>query len=225
MQVHSSGSDLHRALRHVVCIEGYHVGVGALKLSHEYELILLCGLLGHGLRRVIQLVEHVFARLVVGHSALHELAAQVVTEGLCRRQEHAAVAHRIAADEVEIAVGVQLVVIVQAVTAQHPQQRTLLHPLVGDVGEVHSCRVALVFDVEAEPGLLNGGGEVVHILHHQVPVALGGVVRRVLQCLHEECLRCLGVVACKLSHLVGLSSGSKLEGHGQHLVGLQPGLQ
>ena len=82
----------------------------------------------------------------------------------------------------------QFVVIVKSVTAQHPQQRALLHPSVGDIREIHTSRVALVFDVQAETGLLNRRCEIVHVFHHQVPVALRGVVRGVLQRFHEECL-------------------------------------
>ena len=82
----------------------------------------------------------------------------------------------------------QFVVIVQSVTAQHPQKRALLHPAVGDIREIHTGRVALIFDVETETGLLNTRGEIVHVFHHQVPVALRGVVRGVLQRFHEECL-------------------------------------
>ena len=82
----------------------------------------------------------------------------------------------------------QFVVIVKSVTAQHPQQRALFHPSVRDIREIHTSRVALVFDVETETGLLNTRGEIVHVFHHQVPVALRGVVGGVLQRFHEECL-------------------------------------
>ena len=96
----------------------------------------------------------------------------------------------------------QFVVIVQSVTAQHPQKRALLHPTVGDIREIHTGGVALIFDVETETGLLNTRGEIVHVFHHQVPVALRGVVGGVLQRFHEECLRGLCIVAGKLSHLI-----------------------
>ena len=52
-----------------------------------------------------------------------------------------------------------------------------------------------------------------------------GIVRRVFQRLHEECLTDVGDIAGKLTHLVGLSAVGVFESHSQHLVGLQRHLQ
>ena len=49
----------------------------------------------------------------------------------------------------------ELVVIVQTVTAQQLQQRLALHALLRDIGQVDTCRIALVLDVETELGLFH----------------------------------------------------------------------
>ena len=101
---------------------------------------------------------------------------QVSAKGLCRRQEHTSVAHGVTFHEVEVAVWVGFVVIVQSVAAQQAQQGAVLDLLLWDIGEIHTSCVALQLDIETELGLLYRRGEVIHVLHHQVPVALLGVV-------------------------------------------------
>ena len=185
----------------------------ALELSHHDELILLGNLLGYGLCRVVEFIEHVFVGLRIGEATGNQLLSQIVAEGLCRRQEDAPVAHGIALDEVEVTVRVYLIIIIKAVTAQHLQQGAFLHPRIGNIGQIDACRIALVLDVETELGLLHRCGEIVDVLHHQVPVALLRIVRGVFQRLHEESLRRLCIVAGELTHLIGLSACRKLEGH------------
>ncbi len=106
-----------------------------------------------------------------------------------------------------------LVVIVQTVAAQHSEQRLFLHALVWDIGQVYACGITLILDVKTELCTFYCRGQVVHILHHQVPVALRGIVRRVLQRLHKQCLPRLGIVAGEFSHLISLSASRKLVGH------------
>ena len=65
LQGDTAGGDDDGALRHVVGAQRDDVGARTLILSHELELVLLGGLLGNGLRRVVELVEHV----LVGHAA------------------------------------------------------------------------------------------------------------------------------------------------------------
>ena len=153
------------------------------------------------------------------------MLTQVITKRLSRWQEYTSVAHRIALNKVEIAVGVQLVVIIQSVATQHLQQRGTLYALVGYVGQIYTGGVALILNVQAELGFLHSRGQVVHVLHHQLPVGLLRIVRCILNSLHVERLRCLGDVGSKLAHLIGHATRCKLEGHSQHLVGLQSRLQ
>ena len=117
------------------------------------------------------------------------------------------------------------VVIVQTVTAQESEQDTVLHLLLRDIGQIDTGRVTLVFDVETELGLLDRRGKIIHVFHHQSPVRLCGIVRRVLQRFHEESFRGLRLVAGKLTHLIGHAAVGELIGHRQHLVGLQSCLQ
>ena len=140
---------------HVHRTQGDDIGRRAFILSHQHILILLRYQAGHGLGRVIELTEHVFLSLSNRQTAVHQLTAQIGTKRLSRWQEHPSVTHRIALHKVKVAVGMQLIVIIQAVTAQEFQQRGVLHPLVGDIGEIHTCRIALVLDVKTELGLLN----------------------------------------------------------------------
>ena len=210
----------HRALRHVGGTQRNDVGTLALELTRHQELVLLGCLLGYGLRRVIQLVEHVLVGHVAQSGSLN-LAAQVVAEGLCRGQEDAAVGDGVALHEVELPVGVRLHVVVQAVATQELQQRLRLQLLLGQVSQVDTRRIALVLDVEPELLLLHVSGQVVDVLHHQVPVTLRGTVRRILQRLDKQALLRIGNVTGKLTHLEGAATVGIFKGHGQHLVGLQ----
>ena len=114
-----------------------------------------------------------------------------------------------------------LVVVVETVGAEGLYYGGSFHLLFGYVVEVDACGVALVFHVQAELLFLHRRGEVIHVFHHQRPVALRGVVAGVFQRLHEQGLRHVGHVARELTHLIGLPAIGVLIGHGKHLVGLQ----
>ena len=225
LEGHAASRHHHRSGGHVIGAKGYHVLGSALELSHEDVLVFLCRLLRDGLRLAVQLREDIFLSLCLVETCRQQLPAQIGAEGLCRRQEHTTVAHGVTLHIVEVAVRMGLIVIVETVTAQQLQQRLVLHQRIGDIGQIHTCGIALELDVEAELGLLHRRREVVHVLHHQVPVALRGIVRGVLQGFHEERLRGLRQVAGKLAHLIGHATRCKLIGHGEHLVGLQTRLQ
>ena len=224
LQLHASGRDLDGASWHVEGVERDDVGRRSLELTREQELVFLCNLSRHGLCRVIELVEAVGVGHVA-HALALEVSPQVAAEGLCRGEEDTPAADGVAVDVVELSVGVGLHVGVESVQAHHLQQRDALELLFGQVGEVCAGGVALVLDVHAEGRLLHARGEVVDVLHHQVPVGLLRVVAGVLECLDEEAVVGVGHVGGELSHLVGTSAVGILVGHGQHLVGLQSGLQ
>ena len=150
----TAGSDHHRALRHIVGPERDDVGRRALELAHQLELVLVGHLAGGGTRGVVELLEHVFGGNVGSHATADEELAQRASEGLGRGEEHTAVAHGVALDEVEVAVGVGLVVIVQTVAAQSAQQGGALGLRLGDIADIDTGRVALYLDVEAELLLL-----------------------------------------------------------------------
>ena len=180
LEGHAASRHHHRSGGHVIGAKGYHVLGSALELSHEDVLVFLCRLLRDGLRLAVQLREDIFLSLCLVETCRQQLPAQIGAEGFCRRQEHTTVAHGVTLHIVEVAVRMGLIVIVETVTAQQLQQRLVLHQRIGDIGQIHTCGIALELDVEAELGLLHRRREVVHVLHHQVPVALCGIVRGVL---------------------------------------------
>ena len=116
-----------------------------------------------------------------------------------------------------------LVVVVQAVAAQASQQGDTFH--LRYISKVYTCGITLELDVEPELGLLDRRSQIVDVLHHQRPVGLLRIIRRILQRLDEQGLTGIGMVAGKLAHPVGTPAIGVLEGYGQHLVGLQAGLQ
>ena len=119
----------------------------------------------------------------------------------------------------------RLEVVVQAVAAQAAQQGGLLGLRLWDIADIDARGIALVLDVEAELLLLDIGSQIVDVLHHQRPVELLRIVRRILQRLDIERLLGCGMVGGKLTHVVGLTAIGVLVGYRQHLVGLQRGLQ
>ena len=74
-----------------------------------------------------------------------------------------------------------LVVIVQAVGTEQADDGLVLHLGLGDIRQIDTCRVALELHVEPELVFLDRRRQIVDVLHHQVPVALRGVVAGVLE--------------------------------------------
>ena len=224
-QRHTAGSHLHTALRHVVGTQRNDVGRRAAELSHQHKLVLLGNLLCHGLRRVVQLREGIAGSLLGTHAFRHQIVIQILAERFGSGEEHTAIRHRVAIHVVEATVRVGLHVVVQSVGTQRLDEQFALHLRLGNVGQVHTGRVALELHVQAELVFLHRRSQVIDVFHHQVPVALRGIVRRVLQCLHVEGLRHVGDVRRKFTHLERLAAVGIFIGHGQHLVGLQSGAQ
>ena len=142
-------------------------------------------------------------------------------EGFGSWEEHSPVADGVAFYEIEISVRVRLVVVVETVGAYGFDDWRVFCLALGDVVEIYACRVALVFDVEAELCLLYVLREIIDVLHHQPPVSLSRRVGGVLQRFHVECLRVVLYVACKLSDLVCPPAVGVFVSHGEHLVRLQ----
>ncbi len=114
---------------------------------------------------------------------------------------------------------------IQTVEPHHTEQCGRLQFFLRQIGQIGACGVALVFYVEFETLLLDGRCQIVDVFHHQAPVGLLGVVGCILQRLDEETPVCLGDIRRELAHLIRPSPIGVLEGHGQHLVGLQSRLQ
>ncbi len=118
-----------------------------------------------------------------------------------------------------------LVVIIQSVSSEKLNHRLVFHLLFRYIREINAGSIALVFHVESELVLFHRRCEIIHVLHHQVPVALVRVVAGILQRLYEQCLLHILLVGCELTHLISLSAGSIFVCYGKHLVGLQRRLQ
>ena len=114
-----------------------------------------------------------------------------------------------------------LVVIVEAVGTKHLNDGLSLHLRFGYISKVDACRIALELDVEAELVALYRRSQIIHVLHHQSPVGLLRIVARILERLHEQRLRSIGIVSGKLAHLIGHAAVCVLIGNSQHLVSLQ----
>ncbi|CCY02801.1 unknown [Prevotella sp. CAG:924] len=114
-----------------------------------------------------------------------------------------------------------LIVVVQTVGADDAEQRGALHLWLRDIRQIDAGGVALVFHIESEVVFLDGRGEIVDILHHQVPVALLRGVAGVLQGFYEEGLAGVGHVGGELTHLIGDAAVGVFIGDAEHLVGLQ----
>ena len=119
----------------------------------------------------------------------------------------------------------RIVVVVESVGSQHLDDGLVFHLCLGQIIEVYACGVALILHIEAKLLFLHLRGEIVHVFHHQIPVALTRVVAGVFERLDEETLTGVGDVGGKFSHLVGGAAIGVLVSHCQHLVGLQSALQ
>ena len=114
-----------------------------------------------------------------------------------------------------------LVVIVEAVGTKHLNDGLSLHLRFGYISKVDACRIALELDIKAELVTLYRRSQIIHVLHHEAPVGLLRIVARILERLHEQRLRSIGIVSGKLAHLIGHAAVCVLIGNGKHLVGLQ----
>ena len=148
-----------------------------------------------------------------------------MSEGFRLWEEHTSVAHGISLHIVEVAVGVCLVVVVEAVGSQGTDENGVFHLWLRDICKINACSVALVFDIQSELGLLDVLGEIIHVFHHQSPVCHHRCRARVLQRLDKQGLGSIGIVGCKLTHLIGHSTVCVFERHSQYLVGLKCCLQ
>ena len=185
------------------------------------KFVLLGYLLRHGLGAVVEFGEGVLFRHLVGDALALEIGVEIASERLGLGDEDASFRYGVASHVVVVAVAVGIVVVVESVGSQHLDDGLVFHLRLGNVVEVDARRVALILHVESELLLLHLRCEVIHVLHHQVPVALLRVVAGVLERLDEESLSGVGDVGCELAHLIGNTAVGVLVGHSQHLVGLQ----
>ena len=214
----ASGGDDDGAACHVGHAQVYLSGTCALVASGQQELVVLGDLFGDGLRAVVELAE---AILPSQRGVAYPLC-QVFAEGFGHGEDDASLADGQSLHEVELSVGVFVVLGVEPVQVERPEQDGVLQLLFGQIGEVDASRVALVFDVESE---LVGHhllcAQVVDVLHHQSPCGKLWAACGAFQEFDEECLRVVGEVGGEFAHLVGGAHVGVFEGDGQDVVHLQ----
>ena len=197
----------------------------ALELSRKAILVFLCHLLGGSACGVVELLKHVLLYLFVRQSSASQCVSHSLAKGFGGGEEDASILHGVALHKVELGIRAHLVVGIQTVAAHHLDERFLGSRCgregLGQVVQIHACRVALILHIQTELCFLHRRGKVIHVLHHQSPVGHLRTVVGVLQCLDKECLGGVGVVGGKLTHLIGLSVIGVFVCHGKHLIGLQ----
>ena len=109
---HAARRHHHRALRHVVGTERDDVGRSAAELSRQHVFVLLCNLLRHGHRRVVELGEGVARGFFSTYSLGNQVVVEIATEWLGGGEEDAPVLHGVALHVVETSVGMGLHIVV-----------------------------------------------------------------------------------------------------------------
>ena len=177
---HASSRNNDRALGYIVSSQRNDIGQRSAELSAYLVFVFLGNLLSDCLCRIIQLRIAVTPGNIRRYAFGRQRLIHVIAERLNLREKHTAVTYGITVNIVEIAVAVRLVVIVKTVGAQQPDDRLVLNLLLRDIRKVNTCRVALILHVKAELIFLNRRSKVINVLHHQVPVALTGIIARIL---------------------------------------------
>ena len=117
---------------HVIGSQGDDIGGSTLELAYQQVFILVSHLHGCRFGGVIELLERVFGNFFGRDMVSLQELAKCLAERLGGGEEHTALADGIAFHEVEVAVGMCPVVIVQAVAAQSTEQGDVLD--LGDIG-------------------------------------------------------------------------------------------
>ena len=126
--------DDDRASSHVSHAQVDFTRVVAFVASGQYELVVLGHLLGNGLGAVVKFAEAVF----VGQCRVTYPFGQMLTERLGNGEDDASLADGVAFHEVELAVGMWIVLCVETVEIECPKQDGVLEPLFGQVAEVNA---------------------------------------------------------------------------------------
>ncbi len=134
--------------------------------------------------------------------------------------------NRIVLDEVEEAVGIALLIGVDAVEIHHLQKRLVVETGHGQIVYLCAGGVGEIFDVELELRLLNlVSANIIHVLHHQVPHREIGRRSGALEHLQIQRLVGGGDVARELADLKDLAIVRIFVGHGEDFVGVQRALE
>ena len=115
----------------------------------------------------------------------------------------------------------RFVVVIQSVGTQQSYDGLVFHLRLGNIGKINAGGITLELHIQAKLLALHPTGQLVHVLHHQPPVALSWIVAGVFERLDEQRRIYISNVTGKLAHLIGGTTVSIFVRHGQHLVGLQ----
>ncbi len=162
----SACSDYDRAFCYVGYAQVNLSCVVTFVAASQEELVVLGDLFCYGFGAVVEFTEAVF----VGQGWVSNPFCEVFAKGFCYGEDDATFVDGVAFHEVELSVGMWVVLSVESVQVEGSQEDGVLEAFFWQVAEIDACRVALVFDVESE---LVGHhflcAEVIDVLHHQSP--------------------------------------------------------
>ena len=173
---------------------------------------------GYSFRAVIEFCENIFTGYSRCYPFIDKRTVQIAPERFRYRKEHSSVIYGVTFHIVKITIAVWAVVIIKTVCSEKLDNRLLPYFRFRDIAEINSGRITLILDIKTKLLFLYCVAESIHVLHHQVPVALRGIIAGVLQRFHEQSLFHISAVARKLPHLIGHPSISIFISHSHNLI-------
>ena len=213
----TAGGDYNRTTGDVGGIEFDDATRTGLVFTGKDELVLVAELLRNDERRVIEFG----VDILLGDVIIPELTAQVLTERFGNREDDLTGRglDGVILDVVKATVDIGLLVGIEAVEVHHLQQGYTVDITCRDVGQLGTCCVTEVLDIEFEVVFLNLiGTKGVDILHGKVPHAVFGRGSGTLQHLDVERLVGRGDVAREFADPIGASLIGVFIGHSEDLV-------
>ena len=224
-QGNTTSSYNDRTLWYVIGIQRDDAGRRAFKLTHHQILIFLSYLSGYGLGTVIQFGKGIFLCCIRSHSVLDQIITHITSERFYFRNKHTTIRNGIAFYIVIISVAMRLVVVIKSVSTKHTNDWRILYSLFWNIREINTRSIALIFYVKTEFLLFYIRGEIIHVLHHQVPVTLLRITTGILERLDKKSLLGISNIRSKLTHLISYTTRCIFIGHSQYLIGLNTRLQ
>ena len=131
------------ASRHVRYAKVDFTCIRAFVAASKKELVVFGNLLRNGLCAVIEFTE----AILVGQDRVVNPFCQMFTERLCNWEDDAALIDGVAFHEVELPIGMRIVLCVEAVEVESSEEDGVLELLFGQIAEIDAGGVALVLDV------------------------------------------------------------------------------
>ena len=137
---HTVGGNNYRTFGHIISAERNFARLCSAVFTREDELILFGNLLGNGLGRVVEFLEHILVRNSIVANHLAQVAAERFYDG--EEDAPRRSVDGVPLNEVKIGVRVLTIVVVQAVKSEKLKQTLVLQTGVGEVSEVNTRSVA-----------------------------------------------------------------------------------